>query len=169
MSKIVPNNHEKFLSDEEFIVSKTDVRGKILYGNKTFITLSGYEEHEILFKPHSILRHPDMPKVIFKFLWERVQAGEEIFAYVKNMCKDGSFYWVLANVTATKDQHNKTLDFHSVRRKPSKKAMELIPTLYKELLEIEKYKGLEASKTFLLQLLDERGESYDDFIFNLQN
>ncbi len=169
MSKIVPNNNEKFLSEEEFIVSKTDTKGRILYGNKTFISLSGYEENEILAKPHSILRHPDMPKVIFKFLWERVQAGEEIFAYVKNMCKDGSYYWVLANVTATKDKSNNTLDFHSVRRKPSKKAMDIIPSLYKELLETERNYGIEASKAFLLQTLDARGESYDDFIFNLQN
>lgn len=169
MSKIMPNSNEKFLSEEEFIVSKTDTKGKILYGNKTFISLSGYEEKEILAKPHSILRHPDMPKVVFKFLWERVQSGEEIFAYVKNMCKDGSFYWVLANVTATKDKHNKTVDFHSVRRKPSKKAMDVIPSLYKQLLEEEQKSGIEASKRVLINLLQERGVSYDDFIFNLQN
>ena len=169
MNNISPNNNQKFLSDEEFIVSKTDTKGKILYGNKTFIKLSGYEEKELLSQPHSILRHPDMPKIIFKSLWERVQAGEEIFAYVKNLCKDGSFYWVLANVTATKGKNNQTIDFHSVRRKPSNKAMDIIPSLYQKLLGEEKKLGMEASKRMLTNILQEKGITYDDFIFNLQH
>jgi PAS domain S-box-containing protein len=169
MSDTIGVQGEKFLSDEEFIVSKTDMKGRILYGNKTFIKLSEYQEEELLYQPHSILRHPDMPKIVFKLLWQRVQSGEEIFAYVKNRCKDGSFYWVFANVTATKDKHGTTVDFHSVRRKPSKKAMEIIPMLYRELLEEEKKSGLDASHKLLEKILKEKGVSYDDFIFTLQH
>ena len=169
MNTIHPNNNQKFLSDEEFIVSKTDMQGHILYGNKTFIKLSGYEEKELLNQPHSILRHPDMPKIIFKHLWDRVEDGEEIFAYVKNMCKDGSFYWVFANVTATKDKNNRTVDFHSVRRKPSQKAMDIIPSLYQKLLQEEKKSGMNGSQTMLTNILKEKGVSYDDFIFDLQH
>jgi len=110
-----------------------------------------------------------MPKLIFKLLWERVQKKEEIFAYVKNICKDGSFYWVLANVTATLDAKGVVIDLHSVRRKPSAKAMRVIPALYALLLAEEKQSGLEGSQKLLHKILQEKGIEYDDFIFNLQH
>ena len=169
MSKVTPINNEKTLSESEFIVSKTDAKGKILYGNKIFLKISGYTEHELLGAPHSILRHPDMPKVVFKLLWDRLQNKEEIFAYVKNMCKDGSFYWVLANVTVTLDKNGVLVDLHSVRRKPSHKAMQVIPALYEQLLAEEKRSGVDASLKLLNKTLDKQGASYDDFIFNLQH
>ena len=169
MSLITPINNEKTLSESEFIVSKTDAKGKIIYGNKIFIKISGYTEHELLGQPHSILRHPDMPKVIFKLLWERLQVQEEIFAYVKNICKDGSFYWVLANVTVTLGKNKSIVDLHSVRRKPSAKSMQVIPSLYENLLAEEKRGGLDGSRKLLNKILNEQGVSYDDFIFNLQH
>ncbi|MDF1878102.1 PAS domain-containing protein [Sulfurimonas sp. SAG-AH-194-C20] len=169
MSTITPTDNEKELLADEFIVSKTDERGKILYGNKTFINISGYQESELLGKPHSILRHPDMPKIVFQLLWDRLKEKEEIFAYVKNICKDGSFYWVLANVTVTLDSNDKVVDLHSVRRKPSSKAMQVIPSLYAQLLTQEKNGGIHASEKFLNTILKEKGETYDDFIFNLQH
>jgi PAS domain S-box-containing protein len=169
MSRPTPRNNEKTLSAEEFIVSKTDTKGKILYGNKIFIKISGYEEKELLGKPHSILRHPDMPKAIFKLLWDRLQARKEIFAYVKNLCKDGSYYWVHANVTVTLDANDNVVDYHSVRRKPSRKSMEVIPGLYAQLLAEEKSGGMEASIRLLNKILEEKGMSYDDFIFDLQH
>ncbi|MDF1877708.1 PAS domain-containing protein [Sulfurimonas sp. SAG-AH-194-L11] len=169
MSAPTPTNTEKQLSVDEFIVSKTDERGKILYGNKTFIKISGYNEEELLGKPHSILRHPDMPKVVFQLLWDRLKEKKEIFAYVKNLCKDGSFYWVYANVTVTLDKDAKVIDLHSVRRKPSRASMKVIPGLYKLLLEKEKSAGVGASQKLLNDTLQDMGESYDDFIFNLQH
>ena len=169
MGNVVPNNHEKKLSSNEFIVSKTDKSGKLIYGNKIFIKISGYSENELLGKPHSILRHPEMPKIIFKYLWDRVKEKKEIFAYVKNMCKDGSYYWVLANVTVTLDGNGNVIDLHSVRRKPSSKSMQIIPDLYKQLLASERNGGMQASEKLLNTILNEKGESYDDFIFNLQH
>ena len=169
MGTVLPTRNEKQLSADEFIVSKTDAKGRILYGNKIFIKISGYEEHELLGQPHSILRHPEMPKLIFALLWERVKAKKEIFAYVKNICKDGSFYWVLANVTVTLGGKGEIIDLHSVRRKPSLKAMQVIPALYKQLLEAEKRGGMSASQELLDTILQAKGESYDDFIFNLQH
>lgn len=160
---------EKFLPDDEFIVSKTDLKGKILYGNETFIEISGYEESELLGAPHSILRHPDMPKIIFKLLWDKIKAKQEIFAYVKNLCKDGGYYWVLANVTVTLDNNGNPRDYHSVRRKPSTAAMNVIPNLYKQLIEEEKRSGMDGSMKLLNQILDEKGEDYETFIFNLQH
>lgn len=168
MKKPHPNGSEKVLSSDDFIVSKTDKSGKIIYGNRIFIEISGYTEEELLGKPHSLLRHPDMPKVIFGFLWERILAKKEIFAYVKNLCKDGSYYWVYANVTATLNEQGEIRDFHSARRKPSSKAMSVIPNLYAELLACEKRGGIEASKIYLSKLLDEKGVDYDEFVLTLQ-
>jgi len=168
MSRPIPKQNEKSLNEEDFIVSKTDLKGKIIYGNKIFIKISGYSEGELLGQPHSILRHPDMPKIIFKLLWQRIQNKEEIFAYVKNLCKDGSFYWVLANVTATVDARGEIRDFHSVRRKLSAKAHQVIPALYESLLNAEKRGGMEASQKLLNETLDKKGVSYDQFILNLQ-
>ncbi|MDD2357312.1 MAG: PAS domain-containing protein [Thiovulaceae bacterium] len=168
MQKPSPTQIQKELNIGDFIVSKTDLKGKIIYGNKMFIKISGYSESELLGQPHSILRHPDMPKIIFKFLWDRIQNKQEIFAYVKNLCKDGAYYWVFANVTATTDENGQIRDFHSVRRKPSQKAMDIIPNLYSQLLSAERSGGIDASKILLERTLKEQGVDYDGFILNLQ-
>ncbi len=168
MLRPTPSSNEITLQDDAFIVSKTDTKGKIVYGNKYFLKISGYREEELLGAPHSILRHPEMPKIIFKLLWERIKAKQEIFAYVKNLCKDGSYYWVLANVTATLDPQGNIRDFHSVRRKPSAEAMREIPQLYARLLEAERSGGMEASQRVLDELLNEKGVSYDHYILNFK-
>lgn len=97
--KVEPNSREKVMRENDFIVSKTDLKGRITYGNRIFIEYSGYTEEELLGAPHNIIRHPDMPRGVFKFLWDTLAAEKECFAYVKNMAKDGSYYWVFANVT----------------------------------------------------------------------
>ncbi len=168
MSRPQPTATERRLKEDDFIVSKTDLKGRIIYGNKMFIDISGYKEEELMNKPHSILRHPDMPKAIFKLLWERVQSGREIFAYVKNLCKDGAYYWVFANVTVTFDEKGNPRDYHSVRRKPTESALETIKPLYADLLVEEKRGGLDASTRLLNKILNEKGVGYDEFILGLQ-
>ena len=168
MNKTNPTQVERKLERDDFIVSKTDMKGKILYGNKIFIKMSGYSETELLGQPHSILRHPDMPKIVFKLLWDRIHNKQEIFAYVKNLCKDGAYYWVFANVTVTMDINGTIRDFHSVRRKPSQKAMDVIPNLYSQLLSAERSGGVDASKKLLDKILKEQGIDYDGFILSLQ-
>lgn len=167
MSKPIPNNNEISFGENEIIVSKTNTKGIITYGNEIFIRMSGYSEEELLGKPHNILRHPDMPRTIFKLLWESVQAKEEINAYVKNLCKDGSFYWVLANVTPSYDKNDNIIGYFSVRRKPSSDSISTISALYKELLQIEKSNGVAASVEYLNQLLQEKGMTYEEFIITI--
>ena len=166
MSQITHN--QIFLKRDDFIVSKTDQKGKIIYGNKAFIELSGYSTEELYGAPHSILRHPDMPKVVFQLLWERIKNKKEVFAYVKNRTKDGSYYWVFANVTVTLNSNGTIRDFHSVRRQPSDKAMKIIPELYKDLLLEEQKGGMNASKLLLENTLNKNGVDYDQFILALQ-
>jgi PAS domain S-box-containing protein len=95
---IAPTQTEIFFTEDDIIVSKTDLKGRITYANQSFCQMAGYTEAEMLGQPHSIIRHPDMPRAVFKLLWDTVLEGREIFAYVKNMAKNGNFYWVFADV-----------------------------------------------------------------------
>jgi PAS domain S-box-containing protein len=169
---IQPTQQERTMRDDDFIVSKADLKGRITYSNQVFAEFSGYLESEFLGKQHNLVRHPDMPRCVFKLLWQHIENGQEIFAYVKNMCKDGSYYWVLANVTPSRDDQGKIVGYYSVRRKPNPKAIQVIAPLYKQLLQTEQNAGardaIDASITQLNNLLKEKGVSYERFILDLQ-
>lgn len=174
MSKgITPKNVERRFNECEVIVSKTDLTGKITYCNEIFCEVAGYSFDELIGKPHSIIRHPDMPRSVFKLLWTRVEAGHEVFAYVKNLCRDGEYYWVFAHVTPTYDENNKVIGYHSTRRVPDEKIVHnTIVPFYKQLLEIEqepksRKEGLQNSMKFLEDFLENQGVSYDEFILTL--
>jgi len=156
------------LKNDDFIVSKTDLKGRITYGNEIFIQMSGYQEQELLHAPHNILRHPDMPAAVFKLLWERIQNKEPINAYVKNQCKNGDYYWVFANVTPSFDERGNTIGYYSVRRKPNTNALKTVESVYADLLKSEKQSGMHASEKLLKSILKSKGVSYDEFIINLQ-
>ena len=156
------------MQEDDFIVSKTDLKGRITYGNEIFINISGYSEQELLGAPHNILRHKDMPAIVFRLLWERLKNKKFINAFVKNRCKNGDYYWVFANVTPSFDKDHKVIGYYSVRRKPSQKGLEVIEELYKDLLEAEKSGGMARSQELLDQTLEQKGLSYDEFIINLQ-
>lgn len=159
---------ERILGDNDFIISKTDTKGRLTYVNRIFMDLAEYSEEELLGKPHSIIRHEDMPKTVFKLLWEHIESKKEIFAYVINKTKNGNHYWVFANVTASLDKRGNILGYHSVRRKPNPKALEMIKPLYKKMIEAERSGGIEAGKKILLDLVNEKGISYDEFIISIQ-
>ena len=169
MSAPVPNNRELTMNTDDFIVSKTDTKGKITYCNEIFMQMAKLPESELLGKPHSIVRHPDMPKIVFKLLWDHVQSGKEIFAYVKNLSADGSFYWVYANVTPSYDNNNNIIGYYSVRIKPNPSALEIIKPLYEKLKSLESTGGISASQSYLEKLLQEKGVSYDEFIVSIQS
>lgn len=162
------SNKEYVLDSEHFIVSKTDLRGTIKYVNRYFIEISGYSEAELIGKPHNFIRHPDMPKVVFKMLWDTIKSGEEFWGYVKNRTRDGGYYWVLAHVTQSYDyKTNALIGYHSDRRAPEKKALEVIQPLYETLRQLEQTQGVNAAEAHLNALLKEKEISYDEFIFNL--
>ena len=133
-----------------------------------FLKIVGTKQAEVLGKPHNIIRHPDMPRAVFKLLWERIKNKEEIFAYVKNKSFDGGFYWVFANITTSLDVQNNPVGYYSVRRKPNPKAIEVIEPIYQKLLSVEKSGGMDASMKFLTDFLKEKNISYDEFVNNLQ-
>jgi PAS domain S-box-containing protein len=170
---IVPTDKEIVMREDDFIVSKTDLKGRITYGNKTFIEFSGFDEKEVLGIQHNVIRHPDMPRAVFKLLWQSIQDGKEIFAYVKNICKNGSFYWVIANVTPSVDASGQVLGYYSVRRKPHPRAIPVISELYRQMLEEERRVGardaIAASTQLLEKFLGEKDMSYEQFVLSLQS
>lgn len=174
MKKVItPTNKEVFFHEDDIIVSKTDLKGRITYANQTFCQTCGYTEAELLGQPHSIIRHPDMPRAVFKLLWDTIFEGREIFAYVKNMAKTGDYYWVFAHVTPSYDKNRNMIGFHSSRRVPNHNVVEnTIVPLYSAVLREEKQhqngqKALAASFDFLVNFLKSRNTTYDALIFSL--
>ncbi len=163
--KVQPKNIESEFKPEEMFFSTTDLKGIILSCNDIFIKVSKFTKEELCGKPHNIIRHPDMPKAVFKLLWDYIQSGRPIVAYVKNLAKDGSYYWVIAAVIPIQDSEGNNIKYLSIRIKPTSEVFELVPKIYKEVLQVEKEKGLEASIDRLLEILKENGfKDYDSFM-----
>lgn len=161
---------ERFLAENDIIVSKTDPKGIITYVNDIFQDISDYTEREMLGQQHSVIRHPHMPRIVFKVLWDTIKSGNEVFAYVMNRCKNGDHYWVLAHVTPSYTLQGELVGYHSNRRAPKKAALAVIQPLYRSLAELEaqdRKAGLEASAAALDDLLRSKKLSYEEFVFSL--
>lgn len=134
---------EMLVKDEEIpypegklIVSRTDKNGIITHCNQSFVDMSGYQEEELIGQPHSILRHPDMPRAAFKDLWDTLERGEKWSGYVKNLRKDGKYYWVYA-IAIPNVRNGETVGYTSVRRKPSRTQIDACIGLYANMLKEE--------------------------------
>lgn len=163
---------ERTFGADEIIVSKTDPQGRITYANRVFQRVAGYTEAELLGKAHNIVRHPGMPRCVFKFLWDTIGAGQEVFAYVVNRAKNGDHYWVLAHVTPTFDQKGRIISYHSNRRSPERAAVDKVKPIYDQLLREEaKHENPQEqwkhSLPVLVGLLKQARLSYEEFVFTL--
>lgn len=169
---ITPSNIEKKLADEDFIVSKTDTTGRITYANRIFMEIAGYPEHELIGEQHNIIRHPDMPRGVFRFMWNTLKAGDEFFGFAKNLCSDGGFYWVFANITPDYDKDGKLQGYYSVRRTPPKSAVETLVPIYQEMLAIEKRSSVkeapDKSLEYLFDVVNQTGsKNYNNLVLSL--
>ena len=115
--------------DGKLIVSRTDPQGIITHANQAFVDMSAYTREELIGANHYILRHPDMPSAAFKDLWDTIKGGEKWQGYVKNLRKDGRFYWVKATIIPNIRQ-GKLVGYTSVRRKPSRSKIAESEALY---------------------------------------
>ena len=165
-------NNEVHLTDATLIVSKTDLKGRLTYANGVFLRMAGYRESELIGQPHSIIRHPDMPRSVFKLLWDTIEARREIFAFVKNMARSGDHYWVFAHVTPSFDAAGQMTGYHSNRRVPDRAMLEsaIIP-LYAEVLRIERShvngkEALAAGYKALTDFVASTKVSYDELMFS---
>lgn len=169
---VKPTSQESKLGPEEIIVSKTDAKGHILYANDVFLRVAHASEKEAIGAPHCLVRHPDMPGGVFKLLWDTISQKREIFAYVKNMAKNGDYYWVFAHVTPTLDASGNIIGYHSSRRKPLASQIEKITPIYALLKSVENKisnpkEAACASVAAMQDLLKEKGCSYDEFVFSI--
>lgn len=170
--RVQPSGKEAFFDASEIIVSKTNMKGHIVYANDVFLQIAGYTEEECMEQPHSMIRHPNMPRCVFKLLWETIERKEEIFAYVVNMTKSGDHYWVFAHVTPSLDENGNVTGFHSNRRVPGREAVAKIEALYADLVKTEQSfsnakEGLQAGYEQLISFVNDNGGKYEELIFNI--
>ncbi|MFC4069922.1 PAS domain-containing protein [Actinoplanes subglobosus] len=173
-SAVVPSGVERTFDEDEIIVTKTDTKGVLTYANKVFLRVSALSEAEAIGRPHSLIRHPEMPRAVFKLLWDSLQARQELFAYVVNLAADGAHYWVLAHVTPSLDARGQVVGYHSSRRRPERAAVDAAQELYGRLRAEERRhpgskEGLDASWAMLQETLGSRGQTYDQFVWELTN
>jgi PAS domain S-box-containing protein len=172
---IKPTGREIFFPASELIVSKTDLKGRMTYVNRLFCKMAGYSESELIGRPHSLIRHPDMPRSVFKLLWDTIEAKREIFAYVKNMTRTGDHYWVFAHVTPSYDLQGKLAGYHSNRRVPPPDLIKnTITPLYADVLAIEKRQvngkdAVAAGYAALSDFIASQKASYDELMFSLES
>jgi PAS domain S-box-containing protein len=163
---IVLDEEIKF-SKKKFIVSKTDIEGNIIFVNKNFSEVSGYSEAELINQPHSILRHPDMPRAIFYLMWQSLLSGKPISAIIKNLAKDGRYYWVIADLEIKRNPNGETKSFIAFRRSAPQDVIDTTQELYETMLAIEKKHGMEHSLAYLQAFLEEHQLTYDEFMEEL--
>ena len=166
--KVIPTNKEIVMDENDFIVSKTNTKGVLTYCNEIFIEMAGYEESELIGKNHNIIRHPDMPKVAFKLVWDTISKGKEFFAFVKNITRAGDFYWVFAHISPDYDQNGIITGYTSVRRAPNRSAISAIIPLYKQMVQAECNGSMDTSSKILYDFLDTNNIGYEELILSLQ-
>jgi aerotaxis receptor len=165
---LVPRDYERPFGFDELFFSTTDRRGVITSGNDVFVRVSGHSRERLIGSPHNVIRHPDMPRAVFKLFWDYLEAGNPFAGYVKNMAADGGYYWVVALVVPT------GAGYLSVRLKPSSPLFPVAKELYASLLAIEhaagsdRRDGMEQARAALLDALRGKGfNGYDDFMHTL--
>ncbi len=164
---------EKFFDSDTIIISKTDLSGKITYVNNNFLQMTGYKESEVIGRPHSIVRHSQMPRSIFALLWSTIKERREIFIYLISKCKNNDYYWANANIVPTFNAKNELIAYHCERYAPDKKIIDrhILP-LYNELLAIEKNytnskEGMLAAIKHIQNILAQNNVNYDEYISSL--
>ena len=171
MNTVSGSGRELTIDQDDFLVSKSDLKGCLTYVNRTFMRMSGYPEYELLGQQHNIIRHPDMPRGIFHLLWQRLTSGRECYLYLKNLSREGDFYWAFTHVSIALDEDGRPRGYFSVGRRPSHRGVETITPMYEEMLRIEQRsdakRAAELSSHWLLQQVAERGLSYEGFMHSL--
>ncbi len=126
------------LFDGRSLISETDTKGIITFVNRKFVEMTGYSKEEAIGQAHNILRHPDMPKAAFEQMWSTIKSGTTWEGYVKNLRKDGKYYWVIVNIIPKLDEKGEIIGYIASRKVPDRHQLELTIQTYKKMLEAEK-------------------------------
>jgi len=159
-----PIDKEIIIPDDQVLISVTDPKGFIIEANEIFSEISGYSQDELIGSSHNIIRHPDMPKIMFKIVWNHIKDKENVMAVVKNLAKDGKYYWVVTDFVTRVDADRNIIDYTAYRRPVHNKVKQAVIPLYKALCAIEDLAGMDAAENFLTNYFEERNTNYDDMI-----
>ncbi|HHH37292.1 MAG TPA: PAS domain S-box protein [Epsilonproteobacteria bacterium] len=170
LQRAAPKDESIQLDPKKYLLSKTDPRGNIEYCNSYFVKISGYSEKELVGKPHSIVRHPDMPSAVYELMWEHLHRRKNIYMLMKNMAKDGRYYWVGAEFNIKVNKAIDELQGYFAYQKPAPAhALPHIEAFYQKLKAIEEESGTEASYKYLQGFLEERHQSWNEYMDDLVN
>lgn len=167
LAQPTPKDVEITVSPKKTIVSRTDEKGIIRFVNDYFKEIAGYNENELIGQPHNVIRHPDMPKIIFKHLWDELKQGHDVRAIIKNLAKDGRYYWVITNFHTLYDDDGNIIGYYARRKAVPQHVKEEVSKLYKTLKSLEEQGGMEASEKFLQQWLKEHNTTYSNYVESL--
>jgi aerotaxis receptor len=136
MSNVTPIDEEYFY-EGSVIISQTDLKGIIVYANKMFCEISGYSAQELVGQPHNIIRHPDMPKAAFAKMWQTIGSGQVWNGLVKNLRKDGLYYWVDTEILPIRNDNDEVTGYIAARKPASRKNISEVQESYSKMLELE--------------------------------
>ena len=164
--------NKRILIDEEvvwdkksIVLSKTDKHGSIEYANDAFVHVSGYEDYELVSQPHNIIRHPHMPQVIFKILWDNLKNGKNFHAVIKNLARSGRYYWMITDFEIVYNNKDEITNYIAKRQAMPEDALRKhIEPLYRKLLLIEEVSGIEGSEKYLKGFLEEKKMTYEGWV-----
>jgi len=159
-----PINEEIIIPDDQVLISITDPKGIIIEANEIFTKISGYSKEELIGISHNVIRHPDMPKTMFKIVWDHIMDKENVMAVVKNLAKDGKYYWVVTDFVTRVDSDRNIINYTAYRRPVHDKVKQAVIPLYKALCAIEDVAGMKAAEKFLNDYFEERNTNYDDMV-----
>jgi len=138
MSKRPEPIDEEVIFDGRSLISETDTKGIITFVNRKFVEMTGYSKQEAIGMPHSILRHPDMPKAAFEQMWKVIQEGKVWDGYVKNLRKDGKYYWVDVHIVPKKDENGKIIGYIASRKVTVPDRLQSTIVKYQDMIAREK-------------------------------
>ena len=168
INKPTPINQEVVWDKTKTIISKTDKFGNITDVNQTFVDVCGYTANELIGKPHNIIRHPDMPKIIFKITWDNILAGRNFHAIIKNLSKSGKYYWVITDFEVGRNIMNEVVSITARRRAiPDYVVTDHIEPLYQTLLKLEKIGDMPLSNRYFKGFLEKQGKSYIEYVMSI--
>ena len=154
-------------STQEIIITRTDLEGNIIYCNPIFAKVNGFHGAEMIHKPHSIVRHPDMPKSIFRIIWSIIEQGLPIQAIIKNKTNDGHYYWTLIDFGVQKNRDNKVIAYVAHGRQAPDYAIKAVKSLYETMLKIEEEHDIDSALEFLHSFLEEENLTYKEYMDKL--
>ena len=159
-----PINEEILIPDEEVLISVTNPKGIITEANDIFCKIAGYKKEELVGSPHNMIRHPDMPRIMFKIVWDKIKEKENVMAVVKNLAKDGKYYWVVTDFVTKVAADRSIINYTAYRRPVGDNVKAAVIPLYKALCAIEDLSGIEASEKFLNDYFEQIGMTYDEMV-----